>query len=520
MKTHPLVNQSEVRRLKQTHFNPVRGLCPSRLALLLDDFKRGELREAALLFDAIRERDDTLCAVSGKREKSISRKDYTIETFEDSDRAELHRQVLDRFFANLTATRVDCQDMRGGLRTLIRNMMLCVGDRYAVHEIVWKALDQGNRVVVEGGGEARMVTAEFRFVPLWFFENKTGKLRFKATPYATDGDDMTAGDWLVSVGDGLMSASSIAYLFKVTPLQDWAIYSERHGMPAFLGKTDADPGTEQWNAMEDAVAALTKEFAGVAKNGDSIDVIQLGGQGELPYPKLVERMDRAIATLWRGADLSTMSAGAGEGTGASVQGEETDLLEDDDAAMIEDALHDQVSRFVIKYATGDDFALARLALDRPQRADDRLEMDKDRFLIEHGVEVAKEDLRERHGRRAPVDGEEIAARPAAPAVGSLPGFGNEGPTPELPEDLDEAEDELLAKARMALGQAQAEDFAGLRQRIEAIRELEDPAAQLKALRDLDANLADYVAAGDRSAEVFEQVLAAATVNGAERSPRA
>ncbi|WP_075088572.1 phage portal protein family protein [Verrucomicrobium spinosum] len=32
----------------------------------------------------------------------------------------------------------------------------------------------------------------------------------------------------------------------------------------------------------------------------------------LPFPSLIERADRKIAALYRGADLSTMSAGSGE----------------------------------------------------------------------------------------------------------------------------------------------------------------------------------------------------------------
>lgn len=526
LKTNPLVDPVAIRRMKQTAYNPVRGLCPSNLATKLDDFQRGDLREAALLFDALRRRDDTLVAVTGKREKSVARKDWTVTTAEDSDRALLHKAVLESFYSDLTATRVDKLDQVGGIRTLVKNMMMAVGDEYSAHEIVWKALPADRAISVEGQNPVRAVSAEFRYVPLWFFETRTGKLRFKADPYHSEGVDMAPGQWLVTVGEGLMQASAIAYLFKVNPLQDWAIYSERHGMPAFLGKTDSEPGTPAWEAMEDAVGAISKEFAGVCKNGDMIEILQLAAQGELPYPKLVERMDRALATLWRGADLSTMSAGAGEGSGASLQGDETDLLEEDDCAMVEDALAQQVSRYVIEYCTGDREQLARLELDRPSREDTSLEMAIDGFLIDHGVPVSIASLRDRYGRSAPEDGEDLAKK-ATPALGGLPGgltggnpFANEAGegTYDLPQDLDEAEDELLAKAVLALGKAQAEDLAPLRDRLLEIRDLEDPAAQVAALRELDARLAEFVT-GERTAEVFAGILNAAVVNGAERSPQ-
>ena len=68
-------------------------------------------------------------------------------------------------------------------------------------------------------------------------------------------------------------------------------------------------------------------------------------------PELIERVDRRIAGLYRGADLSTMSSGSGDGSGASLRGGESLLLEADDCMMISETLAD-VSRQVIEWHDG------------------------------------------------------------------------------------------------------------------------------------------------------------------------
>ena len=55
------------------------------------------------------------------------------------------------------------------------------------------------------------LTATFRFCPLWWFEGTIGRLRFLPTEFAIYGVDMEPGGWLVTVGDGLMEACSVAY---------------------------------------------------------------------------------------------------------------------------------------------------------------------------------------------------------------------------------------------------------------------------------------------------------------------
>ena len=44
-------------------------------------------------------------------------------------------------------------------------------------------------------------------------------------------DKKRLGEWMVTVGDGLMVASSICWMFKNLSINDWALYLEHNGSP-------------------------------------------------------------------------------------------------------------------------------------------------------------------------------------------------------------------------------------------------------------------------------------------------
>ena len=338
LKTTMAVAPERVAIQMRSRFNPIRGLTPELLSSQLDAFRAGYLRAFAMTADAIEERDDVIQSVAPKRRKAVARCDWQVISMDDSREAKRHKEALEYFYNNLTCANAMDLNERGGFKLLVRQMMDAVGKKYAAHEIIWKP-------------EPGRIAAEFRFVPLWFFENTTGKLRFLESDTALTGRDLEPGGWLVTVGDGIMVACSVAYIFKHLPLKDWLLYSERFGMPGIKGKTAAAPGSEEWKQMVTAVESFAADFACVMSAADDIETLDLKGTGETPYPKLVERMDRALATLWRGADLSTISKG--DGNGASLQGDESDLIEQDDAEMIGETLNTQVDPQVIRALFGE-----------------------------------------------------------------------------------------------------------------------------------------------------------------------
>ncbi len=374
-------------------FRPIRALKPESLARMLDAFHFGDLRQAALTWDAIQRRDDVLQGVASKRKKAVARLGWEVLTLDDSEEAMQHKEALEYFYNNLTATHACDDNERGGFALLVKQMMDAVGKKYAVHEIVYE-FEQG-----ESRHEYPKLRATFRFVPLWFFENKTGRLRFLKEEGASEGKSLEEDAWLITTGDGLMEACSIAYLFKHLPLRDWLVYCERNGMPGVKGVTDATPGSAEWEVARQAVEDFGAEFHALMSRGSDIQPIDLTTSGELPYPRLIERMDRAMIALWRGADLSTLSSTGG--MGASLQQSESDLLEDDDALMISETLNAQIDRVVLKTLFGVERGKAYIRLKVRDRRDRKEDLELCRTLWQMGVPLALEDLRERFGISAP-----------------------------------------------------------------------------------------------------------------------
>jgi phage gp29-like protein len=367
---------------------------------MLDDFYAVYLRSAALAWEAIEHRDDVVQSVVLKRKKAVARLNWEILTADSSKLALQQKEALENFYNNIKVVNAYDKNENGGFGLLIKQMMDAVGKKYAVHEIVYH-----HDVSKE---KERSITATFRFVPLWFFENTTGHLRFLETDYATEGIPLDHGSWMITVGEGLMQATSIAYIFKHLPLRDWLVYCERNGMPGIKGVTDAVPGSPQWNAACDAVENFGAEFSALMSPGTNIEAIDLSTRGELPYAGIIDRMDRAIAALWRGSDLSTLSRESA--VGASVQGEEAAIILEDDANLISETLNEQVDRFVINYLFGDVPVKAYLRLIANPSGYTKDSIDIYRALYDMGVPLSLEDLREKFGLSTPSNSDAVIVK--------------------------------------------------------------------------------------------------------------
>ena len=514
-KTKETVTPQRVALSIKSRFNPIRNLTPAILAQQLERFDAGYLRGAALTWDKIEHRDDVLKSVAPKRKKAVSRHGYEIVALDESAEAQRHKDTLEYFYNNLTCTSGVDLNVRGGVSLLVRQMMDAVGKQYAVHEVIW-----------EPGGEG--LTATIKYVPLWFFENTTGKLRYLPSDGAVAGEDLAPAEWIVTVGDGLMAACSVAYMYKHLPLKDWLVYCERHGMPGIRGVTSATRGSAEWNRMVEAVEDFATDFAAVMNESEKIEPINIETKGQLPYPKLVERMDRAMASLWRGADLSTMSSGSGEGTGASLQGEEADILENDDATMISEVLNEQVDRWVIRYALGDDRALAYIKLNTGVRQDVKQDIEVDRFLIEQGFPVAVTDVLERYGRPLPGDDEQLisgaelmanARRQRSESRGQRSGHAALSNSEREAEVRGQSkyvarrlEESALDRAAMAF----ATDLQPLRERLAYVLDSDDDEFLFARLKNLQGELPDLLLEINREpagAGAIESALTAGLFNG-------
>jgi phage gp29-like protein len=437
LENESLIGAASVYLYRQARFQPIAQLDPQSLSWQLSEWNVGTMRRFSLTMDAIENRDAVTKSVTGKLKHSLSRRSLEVvkvEGLDDDDQeAQAHQDALKFFYNNLEATNAVDRNIRGGQSMLIEQMMDAALKKYAVHEIIWKPAADGQNI-----------KATFVFIPLWFFENRTGSLRFCGN-FAWDGIPLKDGNWCVTVGDGIMEAISVAWMYKTISLRDWLIYSEKHGMPAIVGKTAYQVNSKGWQAISEAVKAVSTDFSAVIGATDTIEAVQFGQTGQLPYPPLVEYMDKAISAIARGADLSTMSAhghSQQSGQGASLQGDESDLIEQHYGQMITETLNHYVDRKVLEWHFGEGVEpKAYVKLNVPKRKDVANELAIDQFLVSAGVKLSASNACERYARSEASDeqvGEgDILQAPAAPPGGGdgtiIPpdNSGTESPTAGL-----------------------------------------------------------------------------------------
>jgi phage gp29-like protein len=376
-------------RWQQMRFNPLRSLTPERLAAALDQGRCGRLRESALIFETIEKREATIRSVMTKRRAAVSRRPWQIITPDPQDpRAEAHKATLDHFYRNLTVTDATDENVRTGMSGLLRQMMDAIIQGYAVHEIIWNE-------------DADGLTAQLRRVPLYFFENRTGRLRFIGPDNLWDGIALDQDGWMITTAEGLGEALSICYLYKRLGLQDMLAFSEKFSIPGVLGRTSAKKDSPEGEAMLESVLAYASEFVGLVYGDDGsikdpIQVIQTPGGETLPQMAIAEYMDRMIAILVRGGDLSTISRD--NGTGSNPQRAEAESLLQDDCALVSETLQTQLDRRVISMVHGDDTPAAYVVIKPPAKNTALQELAIDEGAARLGVRQDPADLAERYGR--------------------------------------------------------------------------------------------------------------------------
>lgn len=503
------ISQQRVQQYLLARFNPIRGLSPRLLSTYLEQFDLGFIRQMSLVWHKIKERDDSIIAVTESREVKPADMSWEIIQTDESPEAVQHKQALEDFYNGLSVGHALDKNQRGGVQLLLKLMMQAVGDKFAPFEIVWRP-------------EPDRLTAEIKYVPVWFFENRTGELRFLPYELALQGVPLEPGGWMVHIGKGLFAATAVCYIYKQMGLKTWVNYQEKFGIPFLHAKTNADYNSQEWEGLVTALQTFGSDGGLVTKTTTEIHEIIMGSQGAMPHEPFVDRMDRAIARIWRGGDLSSMSKGGGAsgkggGVGALPQMENESALAKTDAEMLSESCNFYLDRWVIRYRFGEEVTpKAKFQLQPPQQIDTDRELKVDQFLLGAGVPLAISDLYERYGRNLPDDGDALAHAPAAPAFGGG-GGGDDDSTPMGNVAANAPGLRRFTKTAAALqAQALTKALAPLRARLVEVAAMTDPAARTAALQHLRQTLPSYVRKGisHELVKTIEESLGTAVVIGA------
>lgn len=477
------------RQMKQVRFNPIRHATPASLARDLDMFDGGYLRAASLLWEKIEERDDMVRPTSLERKSTVSARKFEVVTPVPGEEAEAHKAALEYFFNHLTVTDALDLNVKGTFSLLVEQMMSAMLNRYAVHEVIWQP---GRR---DAKGRPAL-TAELKFCPLYLFENTSGRLAYTGPLASTAGVPLDQDGWMITTGDGIMTAVSVAWMFKRLSLTDWLNFSEKFGIPGVHGTTNAPKGTPEWNEFVNALERFANDWIMASATGSEVKLIEVGKSGDAPFSPMVERMDRSITILMLGSDLATLSRE--NGTGASLQGASTERRLARDCERVSSTLQVELSRKVIAMLFGEGVEpLAYVQIPPPKSQDVKQDIAVDEHLAKHRVPQSVEDMAERYGRTLP-DADERLIGADAPDFTALQNAS---------ESLDARE--LFADALRA-------DLQPVRRAIATVLQARDDGEARDALAQLHSrwpNILAAVMAGDSVGTAMDRILGASFVEG-------
>lgn len=459
LNTAPAFDADQVALQRRMRFNPLRMLTPEMLSMALDQFDIGILRHAALLWDAMMRRDDTLSFVVPQLENSIAGKPWGVFKKKGANPVEAarHAAALEYFYSSVTAVNAFDRNERGDRHLLLKQMSSAYAYRYAVHHFVWRP-EPGKMIQVEGAAPVPALSAEMEFVPLWYFETTTGSLRFLPFGgFGVTGQPMDfQGEWMCTSGPGMMFAASICYVFKRLTFQDWTIFNERYSQQKVVGQTPESKDSPAGAAMADMVANFNGDQGIVlygSQPGSEPPIKLLGPSGTVSvdlFERFLDRQDRKMTVMFRGSDLRNMSREK-DTTGVSAQTQETDALELAHCASIASACREFIDRAVIRYCFGEGVEpLAHFGLPDMDKEDAQQLRESAGFLADRGVLVDAATVAERLGVTTTEEEEDALGgrAAAAPAAGDPQEPGQDDP--EDPRRTENAASRLEQLIKQAL----------------------------------------------------------------------
>ncbi len=430
--TQPVFDPANIELQRRMRFNPLRALDPNNLSIAHDQFDLGILRPGALLWDAMIRRDDTLSFVVPQLCNAVAGKPWGVFKKKNADPVEAarHAAALEYFYANCRAVNAFDRNERGDRHLLLKQMGLSYALKYAVHHFVWKP-QPGELIEIEVDGKtvtAPKLTAELEYVPLWFFENVSGTLRFLPFGgFGIQGQELDwQGEWMVTTGEGLMFAAASSYVFKRLGFQDWTTFNERYALPKIVGMTNAQKDSPAGAAMTEIVNAFNGDMGVViheCQPGDKPPLALLGPDGAVSvdiFERFIDRQDRKMTVMFRGGDKANISSEKAD-VGVSAQISETAALELAHCASMASACRAYIDAAVIRYCFGEGVEpLAYFGLPDMDEEDAQQLRESAGFLADRGALVELDTVAERLGITLTEDADaalQPAVQPGATADG-------------------------------------------------------------------------------------------------------
>lgn len=275
--------------------------------------------------------DAHLDAVKNKRFAAITSRAWTIDGSKgDAKKA----KFVEEYLWNID------------LRNTISQMLEAIGFGYAVHEIVWDAVQTDFGVLI-------LPTTIKDRKQEWFKFGNDGELLLQTK----DGtrQEMPDRKFLVTrnrpttanpYGNATYSRCFWPLAFKKGGLKFWMIFVEKYGMPKAIGKVPPTATENEQQQFLRMLSNLIRDAVAVIPQTGSVELLETRLSGTNPHSEIVNWADRAMSKAWLGETLTTeQTSSGGTQAMATVHNDVRADLALDDAAMVESSVN-QLIRWI------------------------------------------------------------------------------------------------------------------------------------------------------------------------------
>ncbi|MFW6189044.1 MAG: phage portal protein family protein [Planctomycetota bacterium] len=337
----------------------VDSLTPRAVKRMLTGAESGDLAAQAELFARMEEKDGELDAHLRTRKAGAARLAFEIEPADGSGparrAAELCRRMVEGV-EDLSQALFDLLDAVPKGFSCLEIDWLTSGDRWTPRRLMWRpqrwfTLDEDGETLLlrgEGPGEERELN------PLnWLVHRVKARSGFSART-------------------GLLRSCVRAFVVRHFAWKDWMAFAEVYGMPPRIGWLREEVPWDSKEARElfQAVRALGMDAAAVVREGNRIEALEAGSQGEgRVFERIIARAGREMTLAVLG---QTLTSGGEEG-GSYALGRVHDRVRWDlveaDAAALARTLTRQLLRPIVRLNLGEDHPAPRWRFDTEKPED-------------------------------------------------------------------------------------------------------------------------------------------------------
>lgn len=398
---------------------PGDGLTPSKLGAILKAADAGDAIQYLELAETIEERDPHYMGVLGTRRRAVSQLPLTVkpasDAAEDVDRAKMVEDWLDR----------------DELADEIFDILDTLGKGYSATEILWDTSE----------GQWMPKKLELRD-PRWFRFDRHSLTTPLLLGEAGQELPMPAFKFIFAtikaksglpIRGGLARIALWPYLFKKFTERDWAIFTQTYGQPLRLGKFGPNASEDDKRTLLRAVSNIAGDCAAIVPDSMMIDFVEAAnvGAAHALYKERAEWLDEQVSKLVLGQTATTDAKTGGLGSGTEHRQVQEDIERADAKALAAIINRDLIQPWM-QLNFGPQKVYPRLKIEREESEDLKAMAEALGPMIDRGLEVDQEEIRDKFGLSAPKAGAKLmrgSGPAAAPAPGSNvpPGAGTTDP---------------------------------------------------------------------------------------------